>query len=94
MNIHIAFGKDICFTLWEDDFAKTIELATEGNGDIISLNLEKINSKDIANLLDVAQSTKNWRFVTEEQIKIIKKLENNIQYDTEYNNNVSSFKSR
>ena len=78
MNIHIAFGKDICFTLWEDDFAKTIELATEGNGDIISLNLEKINTEEIAKLLDIAQSADDWCFVSDSQMEIIKKLENNI----------------
>lgn len=78
MNIHIAFGKDICFTLWEDDFAKTIELATQGNGDIISLNLEKINTEEIAKLLDIAQGVDDWCFVSDSQMEIIKKLENNI----------------
>lgn len=78
MNIHIAFGKDICFALWEEDFAQMIRLASECNGDIFTLNLQKINQNNIANLLNTCKEYQYWAFISQDQMNFINKLEKNI----------------
>lgn len=75
MQVNIAFGKDICFALWEEDFAQMIRLVNDCNGDIMNIDLAKINSDTIANLLNSCTEAGAWAFISDEQMKIINKLE-------------------
>lgn len=78
MILHIAFGKEMVYALWEDDFAKVIELSKNGDGDIGSIDTDKIDKNVLAVLLNLASSSEDWVYVTETQIEVIKKLEKNI----------------
>jgi len=73
MVVHIAIGKEMCHAIWDDDFSKVIELSINGNGDIVTLDIEDNTTEDYT-----SGSDDDWRIVRDDQMKIIKKLENNI----------------
>jgi hypothetical protein len=73
MVVHIAIGKEMCHAVWDDDFSKVIELSINGNGDIVTLDIEDDTTEDYT-----SGSDDDWRIVRDDQMKIIKKLENNI----------------
>ena len=67
-KIHIAIGREMCHAIWDDDFAKVIELAKNGDGDIKTI---EITSKDI----DIFKDNDYSILVTKKQMDIINKLE-------------------
>jgi general stress protein 26 len=67
-KIHIATGREMCHAIWDDDFAKVIELAKNGDGDITTI---KITNKDI----DIFKNNDYAILVTKKQMDIINKLE-------------------
>jgi hypothetical protein len=73
MVVHIAIGKEMCHAVWDDDFSKVIELSINGNGDIVTLDIEDDTTEDYT-----SGSDDDWRIVRDDQMKIIKKLGNNI----------------
>ena len=76
MSVHIAIGKEMCHAIWDDDFTKVIELSINGNGDIVTLDIDEDSADGYT-----WDHDEHWRIVRQDQIKIIKKLENNIKYE-------------
>jgi hypothetical protein len=73
-TIHTGIGRELCFSVWEENFNYTKELLLEGNGDIISFDKDKMNSNEYHAIL---QAEKHQCNITNEQIKFINKLLNN-----------------
>jgi hypothetical protein len=75
--IHIATGREMCHAIWDDDFAKVIELAKNGNGDIKTI---EITSKDV----DIFKNNDYAILVSKKQMDIINKLEKLIYNENLY----------
>lgn len=91
MEIYIALGKEMCFSLWEEDFARMVQLASNGEGDIVTYNTDRLEKSEIEKLLNVEKGQESRAFVNDDQMKIIKKLENNIKYEENNNSNNNSY---
>lgn len=67
-KIHIATGREMCHAIWDDDFAKVIELAKNGDGDIQTIEVSNNN-------VDIFKDNDYAILVSKKQMEIIRKLE-------------------
>jgi hypothetical protein len=68
---NIAFGKELCFSLWEDDYARCAELINNGIGDIVGYNRFEDGIEEV---LQHAVGSEDYAFVNDEILERINKL--------------------
>jgi hypothetical protein len=68
---NIAFGKELCFSLWEDDYARCAELINNGIGDIVGYNRF---DDGIEEVLQHAVGSEDYAFVSDTMLEHINKL--------------------
>jgi hypothetical protein len=68
---NIAFGKKLCFALWEDDYAECAKIINAGDGKIVGYNRFEDGIEEV---LENAVGAEDYQFVKEAQLEQINLL--------------------